>query len=182
MKQHVRILAFATAVVAASVFAAPPASAQQGTENDPFFKPVKPKPKEQAVAKTPERWQEVPFPSLDQRTQEFQGARQRAKDAHQPEPNPAFQYLVREVNVLGIYEMDGRQGVFVEAGPQKNTFFLTPGTRLYNGELVEIQAGSYPSPGRAVFRERTDFSLKKQRKSDIQTVIKTVGQQSGSQP
>ena len=77
---------------------------------------------------------------------------------------------------MGVYEMDGRIGIFVEAGPQKQAYFLTEGTRLYNGELVRVEQGQYPSPGRAVFRERTDYTLKKQRRTDVAEVVKTVGQ------
>lgn len=145
----------------------------QVPENDPFFKPVKPKPQ---PVKPPDKWQEVPYPSLEQRQADYQRSRRDAQRAGQPVPNPVGQFLVRELRVTGIFEVDGRVGIFVEAGPQNQAYFLTEGTRLYNGELVRVEQGEYPTPGRAVFRERVEYTLRKQRKTDIVEVVRTVGQ------
>jgi hypothetical protein len=179
MKQQVMKTAFA-AILAAGLLGAAPALAQTPTpqqlpDNDPFYKPPTKK-TETKAAKTPEKWIEVPAPSLDQRAQEYQMRRQDARQRRQPEPNPVWQYLVSELRIMGIYEVDGRMGVFVEAGPQKQTFFLTEGTPIYNGQLVRVVQSDYPSPGRAVFRQETRYTLKKQTKTDVQEITKTVDQ------
>jgi hypothetical protein len=182
MKQQFRKCALVTALVAVAFGSAGSvvtrAQTPQVPENDPFFKPAAPKKVTKNAPKPADKWQEVPFPSLEQRGQEFQMERARAKERSAPEPNPVGQFLVRELRVLGIYEIDDKTGVFVEAGPNKQTYFLTECTRLYNGELLDVIPGEYPSPGRALFREKTDFTMKKQRKTDIQEVTKVVGQAS----
>jgi hypothetical protein len=177
MKQQIIKTALA-AMLVAGVLGPAPAGAQtpspQLPENDPFYKPPTKKPSDTKKATTPEKWSEVPPPSLEQRAQEYQMKRQDARTRRQPEPNPVWQFLVGELRVMGIYEVDGRQGVFVEAGPQKQTFFLTEGTPVYNGQLIRVVPSDYPSPGKAVFRQETEYTLKKQRKRDVQEITKTV--------
>jgi hypothetical protein len=51
-------------------------------------------------------------------------------------------------------------------------YFISPGTKVFNGELVEIMAAD--DPPRVVFRERIDFSYKKQVKTEIHPVEKQV--------
>jgi hypothetical protein len=175
MKQHRFKLTFAAAALAVG-FAAVPAAAQAPVD-DPFYQPpAKPKVAKPAAPPEPDKPTAVPVPTISQRTQEYQAIRQQAIQSRQPVPNPVGQYLVSEVSVLGVFETEKGLGVFVEAGPTKQTFFITPGTKLYNGELIEIQPGNFSQPARAVFRERIDYVFKKVRKPDIHTVVKVVGQ------
>ena len=155
-QQHMRT-ALATAALAVISLAAIPAAAQTPVD-DPFYRappkpaPANPKPK----VVEPAGPQLIPFPTIAQRTQDYQLARQRAVQAKQPAPNPVGQFLVSELNVIGVFETERGVGVFVEATPTKQTFFITPGTRLYNGELLEMQPGTFSQPARAVVREQID--------------------------
>ena len=175
MKQRSVKMTLGAAVLAVG-FSAIPATAQTPVD-DPFYQPPA-KPKVAAAPKPaePDKPTLVPVPTISQRTQEFQATRQRAVQENRPVPNPVGQYLVSEVTVLGVFETENGLGVFVEAEPTKQSFFITTGTRLYNGELIEIQPGSFSQPARAVFRERVEYVFRKVRKPDIHTVVKTVGQ------
>jgi hypothetical protein len=175
MKQRNLGMTLAAAVLTAA-FSTVPASGQTPVD-DPFYQPpAKPKIAAAPKAAEPDKPTLVPVPTLSQRTQEFQATRQQALQEKRPAPNPVGQYLVSEVTVLGVFETENGLGVFVEAEPTKQTFFVTAGTRLYNGELMEIQPGSFSQPARVVFRERIEYVFKKVRKPDIHTVVKTVGQ------
>lgn len=175
MKQRSVRMTLGAAVLAVG-FSAVTATAQTPVD-DPFYNPpTKPKVAPPPKAAEPTKPTLVPVPTIAQRTQEFQATRQRAVQEKRPVPNPVGQYLVSEVTVLGVFETEAGLGVFVEAEPTKQSFFITEGTRLYNGELIDIQPGSFSQPARAVFRERIEYVFKKVRKPDIHEVVKTVGQ------
>jgi hypothetical protein len=136
--------------------------------SDPFFRYTPPKAKK---VLEPEKPVPIPFPTLEQRQQEFKQAKASARSGRQPEPNPVGQFLVSELTVTGVFETDSGLGAFVQA-PDKSMHFIGAGTKVFNGELVEIRAAE--DPPRVVFRERIDFSYKKQVKTEIRPVEKQV--------
>jgi len=136
--------------------------------NDPFFRYTPPKTK---TVIEPEKPVPIPFPTLEQRQQDFKQEKAKARTTRQPDPNPVGQFLVSELTVTGIFETDAGLGAFVQA-PDKSMYFISPGTKVFNGELVEIKSAD--EPPRVVFRERIDYSYKKQVKTEIRPVEKQV--------
>jgi hypothetical protein len=149
-------------------------SGQDGTkqpppaQNDPFFRYTPPKPKK---VLEPEKPVPIPFPTLEQRQQDFKQEKVKARNNRMPDPNPVGQFLVSELTVTGVFETDTGLGAFVQA-PDKTMYFINAGTKVFNGELVEIKAAD--DPPRVVFRERVDYSYKKQVKTEIRPVEKQV--------
>ena len=77
-----------------------------------------------------------------------------------------------ELSVTGIFETDQGLGAFVEVNATKQTFFVPVGTRVYNGELIEIKTKT--NPPQVVFREQIDYIVKKVKTPDVHTVVKPV--------
>jgi hypothetical protein len=168
MKQRFVKVSLAVAALAALVL---PVAAQQ---KDPFYREPKKKAKvvEERDTNKPVL---VPFPSFEQRSQEYLQARQVARSSGAAEPEPIGQYLVNEVTVTGVFQTDRGPGAFVQAGPSKTTFYVYTGTRLYNGEIVAINTGSDFNLGQVVFREMTKYRIKKKEIEQVNTVTKSVG-------
>lgn len=148
----------------------PPKTAEP--PNDPFYRKPKPTvaPRDQDANK-PVR---VPFKPFAQRQEEYQRARQEARAKGLPDPNPIGQYLVSELTVTGVFQTESGVGAFIQAEPTKTTFFVTSGTRVYNGEIVSINTGSNFDQGLVTFRELTVYRIKKKEQNVVNTVTKAV--------
>jgi hypothetical protein len=147
---------------------------QTPPSNDPFYQ--KPKPVPVPVEKDSNKPVPVPFPPYEQRRQDYLRAREEARARNQAEPNPIGQYLVSELAVLGVYETDGGVGAFVQAVPTNTTFFVGPGTRVYNGEIVSINTGKNFDLGQVIFRQLTKYRIKKKEQDVVDTVTKSIGE------
>jgi hypothetical protein len=96
----------------------------------------------------------VGFPSLEARRALFQQKVAETRRKDEPEPSPLMQYLVTELDVIGIFKDDKGPGAFVRARPTGTTFFVRRGSRCYNGEVLKIEGESADLTGsRVVFRE-----------------------------
>lgn len=162
------------AAVALACLAVPAGAQDAAPPNDPFFR--KPPPKTRvAEERDTNKPVLIPFPSFEQRNQEFLQAKQRARAQGMAEPDPLGQYLVSEVSVVGVFQSERGPGAFVQAGPTGTTFFVYGGTRLYNGEIVSINSGTDFNLGQVVFREMTKYRVKKKETEQVNTVTKSVG-------
>jgi hypothetical protein len=115
---------------------------------DPFKK---------VIIKTRDRRQPRPlgFPPLEARRAEFQQKIDRARGSGQPEPDPLSQYLVSELEVLGVFRDERGPGAFLRAQPTGTTFFVRIASRCYNGEVVRIETDENLSGAKVFFREVT---------------------------
>ena len=65
------------------------------------------------------------------------------------------QYLVSELDVLGVFSDEQGLGAFVRASPTGTTFYARRATRCFNGEIVRIEVDGVESSGsRVIFREK----------------------------
>jgi len=147
-------------------------------QNDPFFR--KPKPVKVPESKDSNKPVLVPFPPLAQRQQDYVQARQAARAKGLPDPDPIGQYLVSELNVTGVFETDTGAGAFVQAVPTNTTFFVGPGTKVYNGEILSISGGANFDLGQVVFNELTKYRVKKKEQDVVKPVTKVVSPPTGS--
>lgn len=90
-----------------------------------------------------------PFPSAQQRLQEYLTKRQHAKAVGAKLPSPLSAYLVSELEVNGIYKTKEGWGAFVRAKTTDTTFFVRIGDKAFNGEIVRIE------PRQVVFTDIT---------------------------
>ena len=146
-------------------------------QGDPFAR--KPKPVKVPESRDANKPVQVPFPPLAQRQQDYLNERQKARAKGLPDPDPIGQYLVNELNVTGVFETDTGVGAFVQAIPTNTTFFVGPGTKVYNGEILSITGGSNFDLGQVMFRELTKYRVKKKEQDVINTVTKTVSAPAG---
>src|SRR5437868_6581158 len=98
----------------------------------------------------------IGFPPLDVRRAQFQQRAQRAADEGKPEPDPLSQYLVSELDVLGVFSDEQGLGAFVRATPTGTTFYARRVARCFNGEILRVEVEGMESSGsRVVFREKS---------------------------
>jgi hypothetical protein len=126
---------------------------------DPFRKFVKPKEAKGASAK-----QKTPtpraFPPITARRAEFQQKVEQARARDLPDPDPVTQYLVGELDIMGVFRDDRGYGAFVRAQPTGTTFFVRNGSRCYNGEVVRIENDDGETEGpKVLFREVSYLEL-----------------------
>lgn len=94
------------------------------------------------------------FPPLDVRRVEFQQKAAQSRVTGLPEPDPLTQYLVNELDVIGVFQDGQGPGAFLRAQPTGTTFFVRRGARCYNGEVLRVEADESDSLGtRVMFRE-----------------------------
>ena len=97
----------------------------------------------------------IGFPPLEVRRSQFQQRAQRAADEGKPDPDPMGQYLVSELDVLGVFSDEHGLGAFVRAGPTGTTFYARRAARCFNGEILRIEVEGMESSGsRVIFREK----------------------------
>ena len=81
-----------------------------------------------------------PFPSAEQRLQEYLVKRNHARAVGARVPSALTAYLVSELEVNGIYKTKEGMGAFVRARTTDTTFFIRAGDKAYNGTVVRIDA------------------------------------------
>ena len=119
----------------------------------------------------------VGFPALDMRRAEFRQKVVAARRIGQAEPDPLTQYLVSELEVLGIFSDDRGQGVFLRAQPTGTTFFVRQNSKCYNGQIVRVEGDSADLAGaRVVFKETSFTEVDGKQAPTDRLVVKTAGQ------
>lgn len=94
------------------------------------------------------------FPPLEVRRVEFQQKVAQHRVTGLPEPDPLTQYLVNELDVIGVFQDGQGPGAFLRAQPTGTTFYVRRGARCYNGEVLRVESDDSDSLGtRVMFRE-----------------------------
>jgi hypothetical protein len=127
-----------------------------------------------ARSKTPKA---VGFPALDVRRAEFRQRVVEARRTGRAEPEPLTQYLVSELDVLGVFADERGQGVFLRAQPTGTTFFVRKGDKCYNGQIARVEGDASDLAGsRVVFNERSFAEVEGKQTPTDRLVVKTAGQ------
>lgn len=140
---------------------------------DPFKKTIKPKAPhgKQMQAKM------LGFPTLDARRAEFRLKMDQARARDGAEPDPVSQYLVAELDITGVFRDDRGYGAFVRAQPTGTMFFVRPGARVFNGEVLRIGGdASDPGTAKVVFREVSYLELNGKQSPQEHVVTKAPGE------
>jgi len=137
--------------------------------------------KMEIVSKTGPRGPKTPrvvgFPALDLRRAEFRQKVIAARRSGQAEPDPMTQYLVSELDVLGVFSDERGQGVFLRAQPTGTTFFVRQSAKCYNGQIVRVESDSGDLAGsRVVFKETSFTEVDGKQTSTDRLVSKVAGQ------
>ena len=127
-----------------------------------------------ARSKTPKA---VGFPALDMRRAEFRQKVIAARRSGQAEPDAMTQYLVSELEVLGVFSDGQGQGVFLRAQPTGTTFFVRQSAKCYNGQIVRVESDSADLAGsRVVFKETSFTEVDGKQTPTDRLVAKIAGQ------
>jgi hypothetical protein len=119
----------------------------------------------------------IGFPALDVRRAEFRQKVIAARRSGQAEPDPLTQYLVSELDVLGVFSDERGQGVFLRAQPTGTTFFVRQSSKCYNGQIVRVEGDSNDLAGsRVVFKETSFTEVDGKQTPTDRLVAKTAGQ------
>jgi hypothetical protein len=119
----------------------------------------------------------VGFPAIDVRRAEFRQKVVNARRSGQAEPDPLTQYLVSELDVLGVFSDEKGQGVFLRAQPTGTTFFVRQSARCYNGQVVRVESDSVDLAGsRVVFKETSFTEVDGKQTPTDRLISKTAGQ------
>jgi hypothetical protein len=117
------------------------------------------------------------FPALDVRRAEFRQKVVEARRSGRAEPEALTQYLVSELDVLGVFSDERGQGVFVRAQPTGTTFFVRKDARCYNGQIVRVEGDASDLGGsRVVFKETSFAEVEGKQTPTDRLVVKTAGQ------
>jgi hypothetical protein len=141
----------------------------RATNRDPFRRTVKPK-GQKAKNMQPRT---MGFPGLEVRRAEFRQKVQQAVAADKAEPDPVSQYLVSEIDIMGVFRDDRGFGAFVRAQPTGTTFFVRGGSRLYNGEVLRITGDEGDGSARVQFREVSFSEANGKQTPQDRVVVKT---------
>jgi hypothetical protein len=141
----------------------------RATNRDPFRRTVKPK-GQKAKSLQPRN---MGFPALEVRRAEFRQRVQQAVAADKAEPDPVSQYLVNEIDIMGVFRDDKGFGAFVRAQPTGTTFFVRGGSRLYNGEVLRITGDEGDGSARVQFREVSYSEANGKQTPQDRVVVKT---------
>jgi hypothetical protein len=102
---------------------------------DPFKKAIKPKEGKKSSLPVVRG-----FPALDVRRAEFRQKVDLARSRDLTEPDPVSQYLISELDVLGVFRDDQGFGAFLRAQPTGTMFFVRRGSLCYNGAVLRIDS------------------------------------------
>jgi Tfp pilus assembly protein PilP len=81
----------------------------------------------------------LPWPSYQEREEQWKIARDEARKKGLPAPAAAERYLLDELTVVGIYKKPDGQGLFLKPNQNNSTMiFAAVGQKLYNGEIRQI--------------------------------------------
>jgi hypothetical protein len=119
----------------------------------------------------------IGFPALDVRRAEFRQKVVAARRSGQAEPDPLSQYLVSELDVLGVFSDERGQGVFLRAQPTGTTFFVRQNAKCYNGQIARVEGDASDLAGsRVVFKETSYAEVEGKQTPTDRLVVKTAGQ------
>src|SRR5262245_6986168 len=83
----------------------------------------------------------VPWPSYEERALRWKEKRDAVRSGRDngPEPAPSEQYLIEEMEVMGIFKKPEGQGIFLKPKPSSTTMiFATVGQKFFNGTISRI--------------------------------------------
>jgi hypothetical protein len=137
---------------------------------DPFKKSIKPK---SAKLKQAQQAMLLGFPPVEMRRAEYRQKVDQARTRDLTEPEPVTQYLVNELDVMGVFRDERGYGAFVRALPTGTTLFVRNGARCYNGEVMRIEGDSAESGGaKVMFKEISFMELNGKRTQQERMVVK----------
>ncbi len=142
---------------------------------DPFRKKIvpkkaPPKPGSDKAAKL------LGFAPLEERRAKYRQLVEEYAEKGMSEPSPVMQYLVSELDVMGIFRDEQGYGAFVRAIPTGTTFFVRRGTRCFNGEVLRIESDASDSGSKVTFRQETyEITADGKQKKNETFVAKAVG-------
>ena len=122
---------------------------------DPFKKVLKPKVAPTSKGGTPAVPKPLGFPVLEERRAKYRALVEDYADRGLAEPNPITQYLVSELEVIGIFRDEGGYGAFIRAVPTGTTVFIRRGAKCYNGEVLRIESDTSNSGSKVTFRQES---------------------------
>ena len=118
-------------------------------------------------------------PSLAQRRIEYTRKLNECENRGTECPEPFSAYLIRELEILGFFQDPHGPGVFMRAQvPNGPTFYLRRGSRLYDGELTQIEPEEPGTPATVKFREVSYYQAGKKTVPQERIVAKTAASQS----
>src|ERR1044072_5674687 len=137
---------------------------------DPFKKNIKPK---SAKIKQAQQAMLLGFPPVETRRAEYRQKVDQARTRDLSEPEPVTQYLVNELDVMGVFRDERGYGAFMRALPTGTTLFVRNGARCYNGEVMRIEGDGAESGGaRVMFKEISFMELNGKRTQQERMVVK----------
>jgi hypothetical protein len=140
------LLALCAAAVPA--FAQEASTSYRATPRDPFVK-YKPPVRRKAEVK---KAAPVEPPAVESRVDSYKAQKQAAMSANRPAPKPTTAFLLKELQVTGIFRTPRGYAAMVEATPIKLSYVVYPGEPFYDGMLVAIEES------RLVFRRQTRWT------------------------
>jgi hypothetical protein len=137
---------------------------------DPFKKSIKPK---SVKAKQAQQAMMLGFPTIEARRAEYRQMIDQARTRDLAEPEPVTQYLVGELEVMGVFRDERGYGAFVRAMPTGTTLFVRNGARCYNGEVTRIEGdGAETGGAKVMFKEISFMELNGKRTQQERVVMK----------
>jgi hypothetical protein len=137
---------------------------------DPFKKTIKPK---SVKAKQAMQAMQLGFPTIEARRAEYRQMVDQARTRDLAEPEPVTQYLVGELDVMGVFRDERGYGAFMRAQPTGTTLFVRNGARCYNGEVTRIEGdGAETGGAKVMFKEISFMELNGKRTQQERMVVK----------
>ena len=136
------------ALCAAPAFAQEASTSYRGTPRDPFVK-YKPPVRRKVEAK---KSAPVEPPAVEARVENYKAQKLAAMNLNRPAPKPTTAFLLKELQVTGIFRTPRGYAAMVEATPIKLSYVVYPGEPFYDGMLVAIEES------RLVFRRQTRWT------------------------
>jgi hypothetical protein len=91
------------------------------------------------------------------------------------------QYLVAELDVIGVFRDEHGPGAFVRAQPTGTTFFVRRGARCFNGEVLRIETDEADmSATRVMFREVSYTEVGNKQVPQERVIAKVATAQAGN--
>jgi hypothetical protein len=137
---------------------------------DPFKKTIKPK---SAKIKQAQQAMLLGFPPIETRRAEYRQKVDQARTREMTEPEPVTQYLVNELDVMGVFRDERGYGAFMRALPTGTTLFVRNGARCYNGEVMRIDGdGAETGGAKVMFKEISFMEFNGKRTQQERMVVK----------
>ena len=141
---------------------------------DPFRKAIKPKPKPKPG--TDKAAKLMGFAPLEERRAKYRQLVEEYAEKGMAEPSPVMQYLVSELDVMGIFRDEQGYGAFIRAIPTGTTFFVRRGSHCFNGEVLRIESDASDTGSKVTFRQESyEMTADGKQKKNETFVAKSVG-------